>query len=91
MVLSSLVDHPPVSGVPVAGASVNHKLLQPLRRLEIGSLTCRIQGINIDTQIDGLLGSDSVLDLFDNAFGADGVDNTGLHNLEPAVAVVLVV
>ena len=54
-------------------------------------LTCRIQGVNINTQIHGLRGSDSIPDLPDDPVHADGVYLPGLDDLETAVAVILIV
>lgn len=102
MVRSSRVDQPPVSGVPVAGATTSvttkhsqHEALSS-RALAVGKWlgggrTSRIQGVDIDAQIDGLLGPDAFSDLLDDAMSADGVDGAGLDNLEAAVAVVFVV
>jgi hypothetical protein len=51
----------------------------------------RVEGIDVEGQIDGVCGPDAVDDLFDDAAGADGVDLAGLDDLEAAVPVVLVV
>lgn len=107
MVRSSRVDQPPVSGVPVAGATVYfprrvrgwiEKKKDPQegggkkgKRGRRGNVTGRIQSIDIDAQIDGFLGPDSAFDLLDDARGADVVDGAGLDDLEAAVAVVVVV
>lgn len=54
-------------------------------------LTGRIQGVDIDTQVHGLLGAYSVLDLLDDAVNTNLVDLARLNDLETAVAVVVVV
>lgn len=51
----------------------------------------RVEGVDVDGQVDGPLGADAVADLLDDAVHADGVDLAGLDDLEAAVAVVLVV
>lgn len=53
--------------------------------------TSRIQCVDIDTQIHGILRADPVSDLLDYARGADGVDLARFGDLEAAVAVVVVV
>lgn len=54
-------------------------------------LTSRVKGVNVDAEVDGLLGTDPVLDLLDDAVSANLVDFTCLDDLETAVAVVFVV
>jgi hypothetical protein len=54
-------------------------------------LTSRVQGIDIDTQIHGLLQSDSFPNLLDDAVGADLVYFACFDDFETAVPVVLVV
>ena len=51
----------------------------------------RIQGVDIDAEVDRFGGPDTLPDLADDALGADAVDFAGLDNLEAAVAVVVVV
>lgn len=62
MVRSSRVDQPPVSGVPVAGATIfpaRQCLRVPLARdKDEVRLTSRIQSIDVDTQVHGVLGPD---------------------------------
>lgn len=53
--------------------------------------TSRIQCVDVDTQIHGVLGADSVSDLLDYPGRADGVDLARFGDLEAAVAVVVVV
>ena len=57
----------------------------------MGERTGRIQGVDVDAEVDGLLGPDALANLRDDARGADRVDLAGLDDLEAAVAVVLVV
>ena len=56
-----------------------------------GRHTSRIQCVDVDTQIHGVLRADSVSDLLDDSRGADGVDFARFGYLEAAVAVVVVV
>ena len=92
MVRSSRVDQPPVSGVPVAGATRRGKRLVLRERKEGKKIhTSGIQGIDIDTQIHGFGSPDSVLDLLDDARHADGVNFPRFDDFETAVAVVVVV
>lgn len=51
----------------------------------------RVQGVDVEGQVDGLLGADAVDDALDDAGGADGVDLARLDDLEAAVPVVRVV
>lgn len=51
----------------------------------------RVQGIDIEGQVDGVGRADALDDLLDDALGADLVDLAGLDDLEAAVPVVLVV
>lgn len=62
------------------------RLGRPRRRRE-----SRVQGIDIDGQIHGILCPDPVADGLDDALGADGVDFSGFDAREAAVAVVIVV
>ena len=92
---SSRVDQPPVSGVPVAGATVNIILAHGQPDLTGGgggfSLTGRIQGIDINTQIHRAFRAYSVAYLFNDTFCADGVYFACFHDFKAAVAVVFVV
>lgn len=116
MVRSSRVDQPPVSGVPVAGATVFPARQRPHApfvgdRNEV-RLTSRIQSIDVNTQIHGVLGPDSLpyemsvtcgalkvamkgtiqhTDLLDDSVNADGVNLTGLNDLEATVAIIVVI
>ena len=54
-------------------------------------LTGRVEGVDIQRQVHGELGANSVPDPLDDAVGADGIDLAGFHDLEAAVAVVLVI
>lgn len=56
-----------------------------------GWLTSRVESVDVDAEVDGILGADSVLDPLDDTVSTDLVDLTGLDDLEAAVAVVLVV
>lgn len=51
----------------------------------------RVERVNVNGQVDGLLGTDAVDDALDDTLGADGVDLAGLDNLEAAVAIVVVI
>lgn len=51
----------------------------------------RVERVDVNAQVDGVLGAHPVPDLADDALGADGVNLTGLDDLETAVAVILVV
>jgi len=53
--------------------------------------TSRVERVDVERQVDGVLGPDAVPDLLDDAVGADGVDLAGLDDLKAAVPVVLVV
>lgn len=76
IVRSSRVDHPPVSGVPVAGAtgttdcvsdgSVFLTLRPQGRREGKRKLTGRIQSVDVERQVHWVLGADAVADLLDN-------------------------
>lgn len=95
IVRSSRVDHPPVSGVPVAGATTAFSLLAHfltlLLSLPRSALTSRIQSVNVQTQVHWVRGSDSVPDLLDDPIDANGIDLTRLHDLKAAVAVILII
>lgn len=54
-------------------------------------LTGRVERVDVDAEVDGLLGADAVADLLDDAVDTDGVDLARLNDLEATVAVVLVV
>lgn len=54
-------------------------------------LTGRIKGVNVDAEIDWFAGTDPIPDFLDNASRPDCVDLTRLDDLEPAVAVVVVI
>ena len=56
-----------------------------------GKPTGRIQGIDIDAQIHGAFCADPLTDLGDDAIDPNLVDLARLHNLEAAVAVIVVV
>lgn len=104
MVRSSRVDQPPVSGVPVAGATL--VLLAAVRGVGYRRQECKglregrkgeeertswVQRVNINTQIHGVLSPNSIPDLLDDPRHADGVNLSCLGDLESAVPVVLVV
>lgn len=57
----------------------------------MGRPTSRVKGIDVEGQVDRVLGTNPVDDLLDDAIGTDGVDLPRLHNLKAAVAVVVVV
>ena len=54
-------------------------------------LTGRIECVNVDAEVDRFLGPNSVLNLLDNTLRADGINNTGFHDLKPAIPVVLII
>lgn len=90
MVRSSRVDQPPVSGVPVAGATTN-LVSNSISATDVSEFTSRIQSININTQIHRLLSPDPIPDFLDNAICANFVDLPSLNNLESTVAIILIV
>lgn len=55
------------------------------------TLTGWVKRVNIQTQVDWVLGANSVADLFDDAINTNGINLSRLHNLEPTVSVVLVI
>ena len=55
------------------------------------ALTGRVEGVDIQRQVHGVLGAHAVPDPLDDAVGADGIDLSSLDDLEAAVAVVLVI
>jgi hypothetical protein len=81
MVRSSRVVQPPVSGVPVAGATIH--LCQ--------RCSYSLYGININTQIHRVLEADPLPDLLDDAISTNLVNFPGLDDLKAAVAVILIV
>jgi hypothetical protein len=56
-----------------------------------GGSECGIQSVDVDGEVDGVLGADAFLDLLDDALGADGVDLASFDAREADVAVVFVV
>lgn len=89
MVRSSRVVHPPVSGVPVAGATTD--ISAPQSPSQDCIHTRWVQCVDVDRQVHGLLRPDPVPDLLDDAISANLVNLPRLHNLKAAVAVVLVI
>lgn len=79
MVRSSRVVQPPVSGVPVAGATFD-LLIADSQSYAQKRLTSWVEGIDVDTQVHRLLGSDSLPDLLDDTVGTNLIDFPG-HNL----------
>lgn len=57
----------------------------------LGIPTGRVKSVNVNAQIHRLLSANSVLDLLDDTLSTDLVDFSGLDNLEPTVAIVLIV
>ena len=51
----------------------------------------RVQGIDVNRQVNGSLSADPVDDSLDDTVGANGVDLACLDNLEAAVAVIVVI
>ena len=96
IVRSSRVVQPPVSGVPVAGATVG--ICQFGGEVKVGGegrggrgRTCWVQGVDVDAQIHWFLRADSISDLLDDPTRPDRIDFPRLHNLEPAVSIIVVV
>ena len=92
MVRSSRVDQPPVSGVPVAGATdawLDHDSNAMWRAEDV--LTSRIQGIDIDAQVDRFGHANSIPDLLDDTSHTDRVDFSCFYNLEAAIPVDIIV
>lgn len=68
IVRSSRVAQPPVSGVPVPGASKSHLVVaQKVWDSQEKKLTRRIQSVNVNRQIDGVLDADFLSGFLDNA------------------------
>lgn len=55
------------------------------------SLTSRVESVDIQRKVDGVLCADTVNDLLDDAIRANLVNLASLHNLEATVSIVLVV
>lgn len=91
MVRSSRVVQPPVSGVPVAGAT--NKMNQSCQAfyMKFVDLTGRIKGVDINTKVNRLSSADTVLDLFDDPVSTNFVNFPGLDNLKTTVTVILIV
>jgi hypothetical protein len=85
IVLNSLVDHPPVSGVPVAGATILSVSI-----VQQSKLTSRIQSVNVNAEIDCTL-ADSLLDLVNDSLCSNGVNFSSFYDFESAIAIVFVV
>jgi hypothetical protein len=51
----------------------------------------RIQSIDINTDINWVLQSNTILDFLDDSLGTNGINLSGLNNLETAVSVVLII
>lgn len=106
MVRSSRVDQPPVSGVPVAGASGISDVSRSSRAQRGdcrnskgvglsgwgggGQRTGWIQSVDINTQVYWLL-PHPLPNLLDDPRRPDGVDFARLNNFEAAVSVIIVV
>lgn len=54
-------------------------------------LTGRVKRIDVQTQVDWILSSNSVADLLDDSIDANGINLTRLHNLKSTVSVVFVI
>ena len=54
-------------------------------------LTGRIKCVNVDAEIDGFAGTAPISDFLDNASRPDRVDLPRLDDLEPAIAVIIVI
>ena len=79
-VLQTAEDGPQLTGGPATGL-----------RSSSGRGKGRVEGVNIDKEVDRVLGADALNNALDDAVSANGVDLTSLNNLETAVTVVLVV
>jgi len=90
MVLSSRVDQPPVSGVPVAGAT-EYLLAIVILVDAFVLLTCGIKRINVQRQVYWPGSSNTVPDLLDNSLHSNCVDFTRFNDFKSAVPIVLVV
>lgn len=54
-------------------------------------LTSWIKGVDVDAQVHGLLRTNPVPDLLDDTISTDLVNLSSLHDLEAAVAIILIV
>lgn len=54
-------------------------------------LTCGIESINVNAQVNWLLGANSILDLLDYTIGTNLVNLPGLNDLEATITIILVV
>ena len=54
-------------------------------------LTCRIQGVNVDGKIHRLLCPHSIPDLLNNPLRTNHIDFPRLHNLKPAIAIMIII
>lgn len=79
-VLQTTQDGPQLAGRPSSS-------LGRTRRRREG----RVQSVNVDGEIHGLGGTNTLDNSVDDALGANSVDFTGLDNLKSAVAIVVVV
>ena len=95
IVRSSRVLQPPVSGVPVAGATrrgcKSGNAFEEIQEEAWRELTCRIQGINVDGKIHRLFCSHPIPDFLDNSLRTNHINFPCLHNLKSAIAVMIIV
>lgn len=90
----SRVDHPPVSGVPVAGAKAGSMVSMSIERYT-GEFLPRRKTSELPGKYSGHLLparlTNAVVDLLDDARGADCVNLPGFYNLESDITIVVVV
>src|SRR4051812_11762927 len=95
IVRSSRVDQPPVSGVPVAGATKGTEMLGicATDRMRQGKarLTGWIKSININRKINRLGKPNTLFDLVDDPMDSNGIDIAGFDDLETAITIILVI
>ena len=95
IVRSSRVLQPPVSGVPVAGATrrgcKSGDAFEEIQEEAWRELTCRIQGINVDGKIHRLFCSHPIPDFLDNSLRTNHINFSCLHNLKSAITVMIIV
>ena len=58
---------------------------------EGGRRTSWVKGIDVDGEVDGLLGTDSIADFPDDAGHANCVDFTCLYDFKAAIPIVVVI
>ena len=85
----------PASSFRSPGGRCNCSLHQhschTIRQQLVLLLTCRIQGVDVDTQINGLRRAYALLDLSDDAVHSNSVDFACLHDLKTTVTVIFII